>query len=126
MQEQLSKIMSENDNLQKGIKQYSDNEIHLRMIITIYEDKLKRLQEAQESYQRRVSELENTEEVEILKDYFTSERQQLLQENEELKQLSSSSKLIKSLLAQLKVYKGDQGKDMALEAIINKNSLFLQ
>ena len=80
MQEQLSKIMSENDNLQKGIKQYSDNEIHLRMIITIYEDKLKRLQEAQESYQRRVSELENTEEVEILKDYFTSERQQLLQE----------------------------------------------
>lgn len=55
--------MSENDNLQKGIKQYSDNEIHLRMIITIYEDKLKRLQEAQESYQRRVSELENTEEV---------------------------------------------------------------
>ena len=118
--------MSENDNLQKGIKQYSDNEIHLRMIITIYEDKLKRLQEAQESYQRRVSELENTEEVEILKDYFTSERQQLLQENEELKQLSSSSKLIKSLLAQLKVYKGDQGKDMALEAIINKNSLFLQ
>ena len=125
VQEQLSKIMSDNEHLQKGIKQYSDNEVHLRMIITIYQDKLNRLQSAQAMCER-VSELEPAQELELLTDYFASERQQLLQENEELKQLSSSSKLVKSLLAQLKVYKGDQAKDIALEAIISKNSLFLQ
>lgn len=30
-------------HLQSGIKQYSSNEVHLRMIITVYEDKIGRL-----------------------------------------------------------------------------------
>ena len=73
VQEQLSKIMSDNEHLQKGIKQYSDNEVHLRMIITIYQDKLNRLQSAQ-AMRERVSELEPAQELELLTDYFASER----------------------------------------------------
>lgn len=34
--------------LQKGMKQFSSNEIHLRMVISVYEDKINRLKNIEE------------------------------------------------------------------------------
>ena len=48
MQIELAKMKNKNSYLQKGIKHFSENEKQLRMVIAIYEDKIKRLKETEE------------------------------------------------------------------------------
>lgn len=43
MQLEMVKISNKNNYLQKGIKHFSENEKQLRMMIAIYEDKIKRV-----------------------------------------------------------------------------------
>jgi len=40
--------------LQSGVKQFSNNEIHLRMIIAVYEDKISRLKEVEKILAEKV------------------------------------------------------------------------
>ena len=47
MQLELAKMQNKNSYLQKGIKHFSENEKQLRMVIAIYEDKIKRLKETE-------------------------------------------------------------------------------
>lgn len=47
MELEITKLQNKNNHLQRGIKHFSENEKQLRMIIAIYEDKVKKLKKAE-------------------------------------------------------------------------------
>lgn len=47
MQLEITKLNNKNSHLQKGILHFSENEKQLRMVISIYEDKIKKLKKAE-------------------------------------------------------------------------------
>lgn len=47
MELEITKLQNKNIHLQKGIKHFSDNEKQLRMVLAIYEDKVKKLKKAE-------------------------------------------------------------------------------
>lgn len=47
MELEILKLNDRIQQLQRGIKQYNDNEVHLRLIISIYEDKINRLSQVE-------------------------------------------------------------------------------
>lgn len=52
--------------LQNGIKKYAENEIHFKMIIEVYEDKVKRMKQAESLLCAKI-DLLNTESDESIK-----------------------------------------------------------
>lgn len=75
MQLELTKISTKNSYLQKGIKHFSENEKQLRLVIAIYEDKLKKQKEIES---KLLQDLDSSEKAETFKDYLQHERSSLL------------------------------------------------
>lgn len=57
MQLEITKLNNKNTHLQKGIKHFSQNEKQLRMVIAIYEDKIKKFKKAESLLLDQVNEL---------------------------------------------------------------------
>lgn len=95
-------------HLQTGIKQYSSNETHLRMIISVLEDKIARLKNVETRLSINIDEMaSNEDEAKIVKEYFDSERVGFIKQLEALKGQTDSMRIIKELLKQAKVMRDD-------------------
>lgn len=106
LQLQILKLNDRILQLQQGIKQYSGNEIHLRMIITVYEDKINRLKSIEKLLNKNVQNLdENDDNSRIIISYFKNERNDFIKQIQNLRNQSESNKFLKELLKQAKIMK---------------------
>lgn len=72
--------------MQLGIKHYSSNDTHLRMIITVLEDKISRLKTVETRLSVNLDELAPAQDdTAVIKEYFENERMGLLKQLEALK-----------------------------------------
>jgi chromosome segregation ATPase len=68
---EILKLKERISHLQSGIKHYSSNETHLRMIITVLEDKISRLKTVETRLSANLDEMAPCEDdAKIVKEYF--------------------------------------------------------
>lgn len=67
--------------MQSGLKHYSANDTHLRMIISVLEDKITRLRSIESALSIKAHNIPESEEtIRTVKEYFENERLGLLQQ----------------------------------------------
>lgn len=125
LQLEILKLNDRIVQLKNGIKQYSNNQIHLRMIINVYEDKINRLKGIEKLLNENIDNLdENDEQSKIIVTYFKNERNSFLKQLENLRNQAENNKFLKELLKEAKVMKED-GQDESLKDLLVKNTTFL-